>query len=93
MTGLPRYMERLAYYATAWKVGKYFRTYPEYVQDEVQRAQAGDGAFERGPIHLFSRGTRDDDRSAFVVEDGQLVTGRWPGDAYLLAKRLMARLP
>ncbi len=91
-TCLPKYMERIAYYATAWKVGRYFRTYPAYVEDEVRGALGDEGAFERGPTHLFSRGTRDDDHAAFVVEDDQLLTARWPGDAYLLAKRLLARL-
>ncbi len=33
------------------------------------------------------RGTLDDDTPAFVVEDGNYVSARWPGDAYLFAKR------
>ncbi len=37
-------------------------------------------------------GTRDDDAAAFVVEDGRYLSARWPGDAYLIAKRLLARL-
>jgi putative intracellular protease/amidase len=31
-TCLPRYMERLAYLATAWRLGRYYRTYPSYVR-------------------------------------------------------------
>jgi hypothetical protein len=27
-----------------------------------------------------------------VVEDGRYISGRWPGDAYLIAKKLRARL-
>jgi len=34
----------------------------------------------------------DDDAAAFVVEDGSYVSARWPGDAYLLARTLLARL-
>jgi len=34
-TCLPKYLERSAYLATAWKVGRYYRTYPAYVEDEV----------------------------------------------------------
>src|SRR3954454_3176460 len=34
-TCLPRFMERAAFYATAWKLGRYYRTYPAYVEDEV----------------------------------------------------------
>ncbi len=88
-TCLPRYMERLAYLLTFWKLGRYYRTYPEYVQDEVRRAAA---RFERGPINLGRRGTETDDRPAFVVEDGRYVSARWPGDAWLFGKKLLAKL-
>ena len=49
--------------------------------------------FERGPRELSKRGTREDDSHAFVVEDGRYVSARWPGDAYLIARQLIARLP
>jgi len=91
-TCLPAYMERIAYYLTAWKLGRYYRTYPAYVQAEVTAALAEPGDFERGPIHLMSRGTARDDGPAFVLEDGAYLSSRWPGDAYLLAKRLAERL-
>ncbi|HEU0033431.1 MAG TPA: type 1 glutamine amidotransferase domain-containing protein [Kofleriaceae bacterium] len=91
-TCLPKYMERSAYLATFWRRGRYYRTYPAYVEDEVRAALAKPDDFERGPRTLSKRGTRDDDSAAFVVEDGRYVSGRWPGDAYLFAKRLIARL-
>lgn len=91
-TCLPRYMERLAWWSTAWKLGRYYRTYDAYVQDEVEAGLGPQGTFVRGPIHLFARGTEVDDRHAFVVEDGAYLSARWPGDAYLLGKRLAARL-
>ena len=92
-TCLPKYMERTAYFLTAWKLGKYYRTYPAYVEDEVKAAlDAPDGQFVRGPLELTSRGTATDDRAAFVVEDGRYVSARWPGDAYLFAKRFQARI-
>ncbi len=91
-TCLPGYMERTAYWLTAWKLGGYYRTYPAYVEDEVRAALAAPGDFVRGPVHLMSRGTDSDDRAAFVVEDGRYVSARWPGDAYLFAKRFMKRL-
>jgi putative intracellular protease/amidase len=92
-TCLPGYMERVAYYLTAWKLGRYYRTYPAYVEEEV-RAALRDPVrqFVRGPIHLMARGTEADDHAAFVVEDGRYVSARWPGDAYLVAKKLMDRL-
>lgn len=91
-TCLPKYMERSAYLATFWRRGRYYRTYPAYVEDEVRAALASPDDFVRGPRELFERGTRDDDRHAFVVEDGRYVSARWPGDAYLVAKKLIERL-
>jgi putative intracellular protease/amidase len=91
-TCLPAYMERTAYWLTAWKLGKYYRTYPAYVEAEVRAALAAPGDFVRGPTHLMSRGTDTDDSPAFVVEDGKYVSARWPGDAYKFARALIARL-
>lgn len=91
-TCLPKYMERVAYYLTAWRLGRYYRTYDAYVEDEVRAALARPDDFVRGPVNLVSRGTRDDHRAAFVVEDGRYLSARWPGDAYLLGRRLAARL-
>jgi len=82
-TCLPKYMERMAYYATAWKLGRYYRTYPAYVEDEVRATGA---KFERGPVST-ARGTATDDGPAFTVQDGNYVSARWPGDAYLFARR------
>ncbi len=91
-TCLPKYMERSAYLATAWKLGRYYRTYPEYVEDEVRAALRDPADFVRGPRVLSKRGTDTDDRPAFVVEDGSYVSARWPGDSYRFAKRFAARL-
>ncbi|MBL8684131.1 MAG: DJ-1/PfpI family protein [Myxococcales bacterium] len=91
-TCLPKYMERTAYFLTAWKLGRYYRTYPAYVEDEVRESLARRSDFVRGPIELTHRGTDTDDSHAFVVEDNRYVSARWPGDAYLFAKRLLAKL-
>jgi putative intracellular protease/amidase len=88
-TCLPKYMERSAYLATFWRRGRYYRTYPAYVEDEVR---ASGPQFERGPRELSKRGTRDDDSHAFVVEDGNYISARWPGDAYLIAKKFVELL-
>jgi putative intracellular protease/amidase len=92
-TCLPKYMERGAYLLTAWRLGRYYRTYPAYVEDEVRAALASPAQFERGPRVLAARGTADDDSAAFVVEDRNYVSARWPGDAYLFGKRFLAKLP
>jgi putative intracellular protease/amidase len=91
-TCLPKYMERAAYLSTFWKLGRYYRTYPAYVEDEVRAALASPDQFVRGPFELSARGTDADDSPAFVVEDGRYVSARWPGDAYLFARKLVERL-
>jgi putative intracellular protease/amidase len=92
-TCLPRYMEGLAYALSAWKLGRYYRTYPAYVEEEVRAALASPSDFVRGPLTLGRRGRLDDDRGAFVCEHDNYVSARWPGDAYLFARKLIERLP
>lgn len=92
-TCLPKYMERTAYLSTAWRLGRYYRTYPAYVEDEVRSALTDPGTqFERGPRVLTRRGTAVEDTHAFVVEDGRYLSARWPGDAYLFARRFLTLL-
>jgi putative intracellular protease/amidase len=85
-TCLPKYMERGGFLLTAWRLGRYYRTYPTYVEDEVIAALGDPARFERGP-RTAKRGSGDDDSAAFVVQDGNYLSARWPGDAYLFAKR------
>jgi putative intracellular protease/amidase len=91
-TCLPKYMERGAYLLTAWRLGRYYRTYPAYVEDEVKGALAAPAQYERGPRVLAARGTASDDSAAFVVEDRNYISARWPGDAYLFGRRFLAAL-
>jgi len=90
-TCLPKPMERGAYLLTAWRLGRYYRTYPAYVQDEVVAALDDRSQFDGGPPAL-KRGTATDHTHAFAVEDGRYVSARWPGDAYLFAQRFEALL-
>jgi putative intracellular protease/amidase len=92
-TCLPKYMERSAYLATAWRLGRYYRTYRAYVEDEVRAAlDHPDEQFQRGPRTLSARGTATDDTAAFAVQDHNYVSARWPGDAYLFGRRFLALL-
>lgn len=91
-TCLPKYMERSAYFLTAWKLGTYYRTYPAYVEEEVRAALESESQFEVGPRVLMTRGTDTDDRETFIVDDGRYVSARWPGDAYRFAKVFAAKL-
>ena len=87
-TCLPKYLERSAYLATAWRLGRYYRTYPAYVEDEVKAALDDPASqFQRGPITIVRRGTAASDAAAFAVQDRNYVSARWPGDAYLFARR------
>lgn len=93
-TCLAKYQERSAYFLTAWKLGRYYRTYPAYVEDEVKSALADPARqFQRGPISLARRDSATDSTPAFVVVDGSYVSARWPGDAYTFTRsfqRLLA---
>jgi len=92
-TCLPKWMERSAYFMTAWKHGRYYRTYDAYVEDEVRAALDDPGAqFVRGPFGKSARGTATDHAPAIVVADGNYLSARWPGDAYLFAHRFAERL-
>jgi putative intracellular protease/amidase len=92
-TCLPKYMERSAYLGTAWRLGRYYRTYPAYVEDEVRGALNDPASqFQRGPRVLTRRGTATNDSAAFVVQDANYLSARWPGDAYLFGRRLAGLL-
>lgn len=86
---LPRSMELLAWSITAWKLGSYYRTYPETVEDEVRRSG---GRVDTGPLNLGWRGTETNDAGTFLVEDGDYLSARWPGDAWRLARAFAAKL-
>jgi putative intracellular protease/amidase len=86
-TCLPKYMERTAFWLTAWRLGRYYRTYPAYVEDEVRAALVDPSLFVRGPRNLVRRGTATDQGPAFCVRDRNYLSARWPGDAYLFAAR------
>jgi putative intracellular protease/amidase len=91
-TCLPKYMERTAFFLTAWKLGRYYRTYPAYVEDEVRAALDDPKQLIDGPRELRARGSDENDGPAWLVEDGRYVSARWPGDAWRFGKALLARL-
>jgi putative intracellular protease/amidase len=90
-TCLPKFMERTAYLTTFWRLGRYYRTYPAYVEDEVVNNLDSPAQFDAGP-RTFRHGSGTDDRHAFVVQDRNYLSARWPGDAYLFARRFCAML-
>jgi putative intracellular protease/amidase len=83
-TALRRQMELTAWALTGLWLGRYYRTYPTPVQDEVTAALARPQDFEAGPPSLL----RDDPshlERGFVVQDGNYLSARWPGDAHRFA--------
>ena len=79
LTGLIKSLERLAYYITFWKLGKYYRTYPAYVEDEVKSVLIDPKNF----MHGHSQNT------PYVCVDRNLITSRWPKDAFVYAEKLI----
>jgi putative intracellular protease/amidase len=71
VTALTKSLERSALYLTFWRVGRRFRTYPVYTEDEVRQSLGPTGRFVVG-------GGRSDPH---VVEDGNVVTARYSVDA------------
>ena len=90
-TGLTRQLEMLAWRLTRHRLGDYYRTYPQTVQDEVAAALRSPGDFLVGPPALL----RDSDRLrrvGFTVRDGNYLSARWPGDAHRFAHELAGML-
>jgi putative intracellular protease/amidase len=82
LTGLTKRLERAGYYLTFWRLGDYYRTYPEYVEDETVKVLKARSDF----IHGGSIS------KPFVVEDGNLIAARYPEDAHLFAQKLVDRV-
>jgi protease I len=98
-TALTRALEMMAWNMTRAWLGDYYRTYPEPVQDEVERAVGGADLFVEGPPGLAAWHARLGLRDApdklgrgFFVRDGCYLSARWPGDAYAFATELCRML-
>ena len=90
-TGLTKQLEMLAWRLTRHRLGDYYRTYPQTVQDEVAAALRAPADFLVGPPALL----RDSDRLqrvGFTVRDGRYLSARWPGDAHRFAHELAGML-
>ena len=75
LTALTELLELTAWALTSWTLGDYYRTYDTTVQAEVRAAAGEAGRFDAGPLAAtYGR--------PFVVRDGNLITARWPGDAW-----------
>ena len=88
-TTLPKFMERVG------RIGFFMAGRPAiydfYAEDVVRAALDSQEQFVRGPLSL-AKGTLTDDRHAHVVEDGNYVSSRWPGDAYGMTRAFLRKL-
>ena len=89
-TCLPKYMERSAYLPPpgGWAA----TTAPTPPTSRTRCATTWSTRSVRAGPPTLRRGTATDDSPAFVVEDGTYLSARWPGDAYLFARRFEALL-
>ena len=72
-------------------LGDYYRTYPTTVQAEVTAALAAPSDFHAGP-RVTLRDSPNHLGRGFTVKDGNYLSARWPGDAYLFGRRFCALL-
>jgi protease I len=83
-TALLATQELLAWNLTRLWQGDYYRTYPQTVQAEVTAQLANKGNFIQGPLPL-TRDSAPNLKPGFVVQDGNYLSARWPGDAHKFA--------
>eukprot|EP01006_Ploeotia_vitrea_P039951 TRINITY_DN66392_c7_g1_i3.p1 TRINITY_DN66392_c7_g1~~TRINITY_DN66392_c7_g1_i3.p1 ORF type:complete len:612 (+),score=316.01 TRINITY_DN66392_c7_g1_i3:169-2004(+) len=100
-TTVPKYMERMAHLVTNYLTKhasedyQLSTTWPRYTEDEVTEQIGGDEFFERGPLDIWapmSLGTRHNHRRTHLVQDGNYLSARFPGDAYAFALRFATTL-
>lgn len=90
-TALLERQELLAWSLTKFWLGDYYRTYPETVEAEVRNLIGPSGTFVSGPLPIL-RDKPDCLHRGFVVQDGNYLSARWPGDAHLLGFRFLEML-
>ncbi len=86
VTALPEWMESLAFNLTRIWMGSYYKTYPNISVEAEVAAAAHE--FVAGP-YSFARDCPDNLRAGFVVQDENIITARWPGDAHAFANAIL----
>jgi len=75
---------------TAWKLGRYYRTYDDYVEDEVRKSmEKPQEQFDAGICNTFAS---MDAKYASVCVDENYISARWPGDVKLFAETILNKL-
>ncbi len=96
VTALLKKQELLAYNLTKWYLEDYYLTYSITVEDEVTSVLKNKEQFKSGlnsynwlSVSLLKRDQLNKFSDSFVLEDGNLITARWPGDAHLFAMKIL----
>ena len=89
-TSLTRFQELSASIMTFW-LGSYYRTYPQTVEAEVRAAVGKEGIYSTGPLAIL-RDNPEKLQRGFVVQDGNYISSRWPGDAYRFSNAFLELL-
>ncbi len=90
-TALTKTLELSGWALTCVWMGNYYRTYPQVLQEEVCGVLANPGDFVPGPMAI-TRDSLGNLAPGFVVQDGNYLSARWPGDAHRFAKAFVAML-
>lgn len=90
-TSLTARMEKLSIMLTRRAMGDHYQTYPDTVEAEARAALGASGDYQVGPL-IPRYATVERRNIGFVVEDGNYISARWPGDAWTLAARLCEKL-
>lgn len=80
-TALTKTLERSGWALTCLWMGRYYRTYAQTVQEEIESALANPQDFIAGPVAI-RRDSPGNLAPGFVVQDGNYLSARWPGDAH-----------
>ena len=90
-TALTKTLELSGWALTCLWMGSYYRTYPQVLQDEVRSVLAKPDDFVQGPM-ATTRDSPGNLAPGFVVQDGNYLSARWPGDAHRFANAFAAML-
>lgn len=83
-------MELAAWFMTWPWLKNYYRTYNISVATEVKQVLRSPKDFKQGSILPIKDSSKN--LNGFVIQDGNYLSARWPGDCYTLAQRFVEAL-
>eukprot|EP00003_Mantamonas_plastica_P001700 TRINITY_DN1120_c0_g1_i1.p1 TRINITY_DN1120_c0_g1~~TRINITY_DN1120_c0_g1_i1.p1 ORF type:complete len:453 (-),score=135.68 TRINITY_DN1120_c0_g1_i1:246-1604(-) len=88
---LPKVLEAAGWAMTAWKMGRAYRTYDEYCEEEVCSFLENAEEQYFSPFTVGGKGKMfvGDEDVAAVCRDGKYLSARWPGDAYYFGREFV----